>query len=408
MARRESGKKARRIVMVANFALSYNRQILRGAMAAIHHLGDVHFYHCDHLQSELVFHSRRPAFDGVLLGACMPALRLPEVFCRRGLPAVDTSGEIYPPPLPRVITDDLQVGRNAAEYFNRRGFDRYIFVGYGQFHWSDLRLQGFKEALGMRGKPVVGKQVTAITYKDSTSWNLSSVTEELAEQLANDARAKTAIFCANDTIASSVVESCVHAGIGVPEQAAVLGVDDDEMCTLLREPYISSMQLQAERIGYEAMELILTMLRSRNGRRKPRPMVKLIPPDRIISRRSTDTVAVDDPLVQRAVGYIRDHLHEGLNVKELVHVLRVSRTTLEMRFKAGLGRLPGEEMRRQRMTRACDLLSSTQLPINAVGRRVGYNSAQLFSEAFRRAHRMTPLNYREMQRSRTFGPKPGR
>ena len=403
MTRRRSAGHPLRVVMVANFALSYNRKLARGARAAIEDVGDVYFYHCDHLQSDLVFRSREPRFDAVLLGACLPALRLPEVFRQSNIPAVDTSGEIYPPPLPRVITDDLQVGRNAAEYFIERGFDRHIFVGYQDFHWSDLRLEGFREVLSLRQKINARTEVAVIKYADSTSWNLSSVMDNLAQRLAGNSSASIGIFCANDTLASGVVESCGHRGIEVPEQAAVLGVDDDDLYTLLRKPYISSMRLQTERIGHEAMRILLSLARDRARWKKSQPHITLVPPDKIISRRSTDTVAVEDQLLRACIIYIREHLHEGLNVKELTRVLGVSRTTLETRFKSGIGRLPGDEIRRQRMTRACDLLASTQMPIGAIARRVGFGSAQLFSEAFRRFNGMTPLKYRQAQLRRNFG-----
>ncbi len=384
--------------MVANFALSYNRKILRGAITAIEAFTYIHLYHCDHLQSELVFKSRRPKFDAVLLGACLPSLRLPVKFKGCRLPTVDTSGEIFPPPLPRVITDDVLVGRHAAEYFLHRGFNRYLYFGYKHFHWSNLRLQGFRDALSSRGK-----SVAEITYDDSTSWDLAAAADALTSRLVGEGGAPMAIFCANDTIAASVIESCQHAGVPVPEQAAVLGVDDDQMYTQMRRPHISSMQLQDERIGYKAMRLLLTLLERRAGVSSRRVPQILIPPHLIISRQSTDTVAADDPLVRRATSYIRDHLHEGVNIKQLMHALNTSRTTLETRFKRSIGRRPGEEMRRQRMTRACDLLASTQSSVGEIARRVGFSSAQLFSESFRRHHKMTPLAYRDAHRRVRFG-----
>lgn len=383
--------------MVANFALSYNRKIIRGAMTMIEELSYAHLYHCDDLQSELVFTSRRPRFDAVLLGACLPSLRLPERFKSCGLPTVDTSGELYPPPLPRVITDDILVGHRAAEYFLQRGFNRYLYFGYEGFHWSNLRLKGFRDTLMAHGCTVA-----EIAYSDSTSWQLASAADRLADSIAVEKGAPTAIFCANDTIAAGVVESLRHSGIDVPEQAAVLGVDDDQMYTQLRRPFISSMQLQDERIGREAMKLLLRILRQRRHRRFRRPPQIFVPPHLIISRQSTDTVAVTDPLVRKATSYMRDHLHEGLNIKQLTHRLGISRTTLETRFKLAIGRLPAEELRRQRMTRACDLLSSGRASIGDIARRIGFSSAQLFSESFRRYQQMTPLEYREAHRQLNF------
>ncbi len=381
-----------RVAVVANFALAYNRKILLGAATAAAALPRVRLYHCDHFQAQAVINSRHPEFDRVLLGASEPRLQLPALFARQSIRTVDTSGEMYPPLLPRVISDDLAVGRRAAEYLLERGFSRYLFFGYKDFHWSNLRLAGYRSALAGRGH-----LTKVLLTADVAAWDVSAIAEKLFDSIAGSSGTPVAVFCANDSCAAMLVEACVHAGLRIPEQAAILGVDDDEMYTQLRHPNISSIQLQCRRIGYEAMQWLLADA-------PPAPpstaavRTLLIPPQTVVSRQSTDIVAVDDPLLRLAAAYIRDHLHEGVNIKLLTSALGVSRTTLETRFKRILGRLPGEEVRRQRLARACEMLSSGNMAVGDIARRVGFSSAQLFSESFRRYKKMTPLAYRESMR----------
>ncbi len=160
------------------------------------------------------------------------------------------------------------------------------------------------------------------------------------------------------------------------------------MHTQLREPHISTIPLACHRIGYMATTMRLKSGTGHHRRRKISPCEELhIPPLPVISRRSSDIVAADDPFIRDAAANIRDHLHEGLNVKQLSCAMKVSRTTLETRFKAVLRRQPAEEVRRKRMERAKTLLSSSKITVGEIASKVGFGSAQLFSEPFRRFER---------------------
>ncbi len=387
------------VAIVGNFAHAYNRGILRGAAAAVEEFHHARLYHCDHVQAQTVLESRQPKFDRVLLGACEPSLRLPALFAAGSIRTVDTSGEVHPPPLPRVIADDVAVGRLAAEYFLERGFSHYLFFGYKEFYWSNLRLEGYRGALARRGK-----RPTVHLTADGAAWNLAAIAEKIVGGTVSRSDSPVAIFCANDCCAVMVVEACLHAKIQIPEQAAVLGVDDDELLTCLREPNISSIQLNCYRIGYEAMQHLLADKPSGKAAGRAAPRTILIPPLSVASRRSTDIIAVEDALVRRAIAFIRDHLHEGMNIKMLLYALGVSRTTLETRFKRQLGRPPAEEVRRQRLLRASEMLASGESTIGDIGRRVGFSSAQLFSESFCRYKKMTPLAYRKTMRVHAHHP----
>ncbi len=391
MKRKAAQSRDKRVIFIANLALDYNRQIIQGAMAWAQAHPAISLYFSDnYLPSDfrrILNTNRAGGFDGVLIGACDESLTLPLQIERLHIPAVDTSGEMYPPPLPRIITDDQAVGRIAAEYFLTRGFQRFAYFGFEHFHWSNLRYEGFAAALAARG-------LRASVHYLSEEDNIVRTTD--AEKGINahirESGATIALFCANDGLASCMIEACLHAALPIPERVAILGVDDDHLYTRMREPYISSITIQARRIGWRAMEVLGDMI-LHNGKRPEQPV--LIPPGPIITRRSTDIIAVEDELIRQAIAYIQSHMDDGINVKQLASALSVSRTTLENRFVQILSRSPAAEIRRQRMDLVKHLLSSTNLRIKEIARRTGFSSSQLFSESFRRSTHLTPKAFRE-------------
>lgn len=391
MKRKVAQSRDKRVIFIANLALDYNRQIVQGAMAWAQAHPAISLYFSDnYLPSDFqrILNADRPGgFDGVLIGACHHSLALPLQIKRLRIPAVDTSGEMYPPPLPRIITDDRAAGRIAAEYFLKRGFRRFAYFGFEHFHWSNQRYEGFAAALATRG---LHASVHYLSEEDNIVRTADAEKGINAHIRKSDAI--TALFCANDGLASCMIEACLHAGLRIPEQVAILGTDDDHLYTRMREPHISSITIQARQIGWRAMEMLGAMI-LRNGKPPEHPV--LIPPGLIITRRSTDIIAVEDELIHQAVAYIQSHLEGGINVKQLANALSVSRTTLETRFVQILSRSPAAEIRRQRMDLIKHLLSSTTLRIKDIAVRSGFSSSQLFSESFRRFTHMTPKAFRE-------------
>ncbi len=385
--RSRTSARQKKAIFIANIALDYNREILLGAMSWANEHPDIRLYFSDNDPPSEFLRILRTGYDGVILGACDPALELPSKLARLGLPAVDTSGEVFPPPLPRVITNDEKVGKMAAEYFISRGFDRFAFIGFESFHWSKQREKGFDAVLTAQG----------LKAEKHHFLNLSGLSriaeaERFCTALSRHTDSPIALFCGNDGIAAIMVETCLQAKLRVPEQIAILGVDDDHLYTRIRRPNISSVQLRPQQIGHKGMALLGTMLQT--GSRLAAE-VCTVPPGEIITRHSSDVIAVNDELIREAIAYIRNHLAEGVNVKALVYGLSVSRTKLEKRFAELLLRSPAEEIRRQRLEIAKHLLASTTMRIGEVASKSGFKSRQLFGEFFLRFAGTTPKKFRE-------------
>jgi LacI family transcriptional regulator len=203
----------------------------------------------------------------------------------------------------------------------------------------------------------------------------------------------------NDIRAWQVLRACRELGRSVPEEIAVLGADNDEAWCLLAHPPLSSVAIAAEQIGYMAGAKLARRLAGRRVRR-----LTAVPPLRIVSRRSSDTLAIGDPTVVEAVRFIREHTDRPIGIGNVVEAVAVSRRALERAFRKALGRSPATEIRQAHLRRAKDLLASTELNIEEVARLSGFSGSKHLATIFRQDTGMTATRYRDQFR---FGPRGG-
>jgi LacI family transcriptional regulator len=288
---------------------------------------------------------------------------------------------------PTVGNDDEAIGRMAAEHCLDRHFRHFAYAGRPGLRFAELRGAGFAARLRAAGREclpgVIGDAVQPGTRADRV---------RLRRWVAG-LPAGTAVFACNDVRAWQVLQTCRELGRRVPDEIAVLGVDNDEAWCLLSDPPLSSVAVAAEQVGRRAADALAGLLA---GRRVPR--FTPVPPPAVVTRQSTDVLAVADPVVAAAVRFIRDNAGRPLSVPEVARESAVSRRVLERAFRAALGHSPGAEVRRHRVRIARDLLATTDLPMAEVARRSGFPDARRFSEAFRRDASVTPSAYRGLHR----------
>jgi LacI family transcriptional regulator len=192
-----------------------------------------------------------------------------------------------------------------------------------------------------------------------------------------------------------VLEAARLAGLRVPEDLAVLGVDDDPVLCELAVPPLSSIALDTRRIGFQGAVLLDRLMR---GRPLPeRPL--LVGPLGVVARRSTDILALEDDLVAASARYIRENSHRALRVPDLLRNAGCSRRTLEVRFQEALGRTPYEEILRVRLGRVADLLVQTDWPLKKIALSSGFAYPEQMHAGFRRAFGTTPARYRRGDRT---------
>jgi LacI family transcriptional regulator len=299
-----------------------------------------------------------------------------------GLPCVNISSALGDQEMPYVACDDRTIGSLAASHFLERQMRNFGFVGLAGRADSEARRQAFAERLSVDG-------VTKVAYHEAPD----RFDEESFKSLARwiDSLPKPAgIFTMNDTLGRSVIDACRSASIRVPNAVAALGCGNDVVVCGLSSPSLSSVALPAERVGFDAADLLAGVIAGR----KPLEKHRLVQVSSVIPRESTDNVSVRDPDVANALRFILAHAGEWIGVRELLLALPVQRRSLERKFRKALGRSPLEEIRRVRVDLAKQLLSSTDLPMPIVARRSGFSEAKQLSQVFRALVGMTPTSYR--------------
>lgn len=307
-------------------------------------------------------------------------------------PLVNTTSTLVDLAVPLVEVDHDRVGQLAGEYFLERGFAHFGYFGSSWTGFSKRRERGFRNVLEKAGYRVSSCYAEYLPRPPlETSWR--KVDQRIQNWLIGLPK-PAAILASNDVPARDLAEISRVLGFRVPEDLVLLGVDDDELECLLSSPPLSSVANPAERIGYEAAKLLDRLM---SGGKPPEAPI-IIPPGRVVTRQSTDIVAIDDPEVSGALAYIRRHAWERIGVADVVRALSVGRRDLERRFRKLLGRTPLEEIRRVRIESAKEYLSGTELPMSRVARLSGFSTPQRLAAVFLRATGMSPRAYRRQAR----------
>ena len=194
----------------------------------------------------------------------------------------------------------------------------------------------------------------------------------------------------NDFRGRQVIEGCLQAGLRVPDDVAVVGVDEDRLLCELANPPMSSVVLNLERAGYQAAEL-LDGLMSGRVRQPQRILVEAM---WVIPRRSTDVVAIEDRHVAAAARFIRDHCREAITVTDVVSKSGISRRSLEIRFQQLLGRSIRQQIQQTRLAWSKRLLLETNLSAEKVAQVSGFSSLSYMSSVFHRELGTTLTDFR--------------
>jgi len=306
------------------------------------------------------------------------------------LPVVDLSAARKLVEIPWVETDDRQIAELAVEHFRTRGLRQLAFCGETNFNWATWRRDAFVQAAKKNDLSVEVFDLHSDTADQTWSRQrprLLNWVERLPEPCG--------LMAAYDSLARRLLDLCREAGREVPNSIAVLGVDDDPLLCQLASPPLSSVIPDAEQAGYVAAEQLDALM---SGTRVAATGT-FFPPLGIATRRSTDTLAVDDRDVEAAARYILAHACDGIRVADVVGVTQLTRRVLEVRFKTLLGSTPHELIIATRLKKAEALLRETSLPLERIADRCGIEHAEYLSVLFRKHRGTTPGKYRQLHRS---------
>jgi LacI family transcriptional regulator len=383
-----------KVALLVETSRGYGRGLLRGVMRYARLHGPWGFYVTPGDFVQAMPRMRSWGGTGIIARIETPAVA--RAILASGLPtiALGLSDEQLRPdsPLSRlseVVSDSRGAGRMAAEHLIERGFRHYAYVGAAGRVWSGRRQEGF--AARVREAGFEPRVYGVHRSRRAASWEREQPV--LVGWLAALPRPVGVMACDDDR-GREVLEACRDAGLRVPEEVAVVGVDDDELLCELADPPLSSVALNAEAGGYRAAALLDRMMRGQPC--GPRRL--LVEPTHVVARRSTDIVALDDPEVAAAVHFIQDHATEPIGVSDVVDAVMISRRALELRFRRVIGRTLHAEIHRVRLERAGRLLVETDLPVARVAEAAGFGRASYLAQAFRQAFGATPARYRRRMR----------
>ncbi len=375
-----SAGKIRQIALLLETSREFGRGVIRGVSNYAKAHGPWNFYinPADinpQLPSSKLWH-----IDAVI-GRISSHRALSEVLTRN-IPVVWLGYSAYPGPC-YVRSDSAAVCRLAFDYLRNRGFSQYAYCGQNT-EWGNERRDQFAHCVCAAG--------LAFHNFDFNPRSGETLESQLSNWLSKLPK-PIGLMAQDDLAAREVIDMCRFAGVDVPEQVAVIGVDNDELICNVSTPTLSSIAVNSELVGFEAAKALDILMAGKD----PGSTV-LVQPVGVISRQSTDTVGVDDPVVAEALRYIREHATESIGVPDLLRHVLVSRRTLELRFEKIVGRSPYEEIERLRLLRARELLITTDMKISMVAKKAGFASVQYLHQVFQRQIGQTPGRFRAVNR----------
>jgi LacI family transcriptional regulator len=365
-------RKTLRVGVFTDYIGRYGRDILQGVARYVN-------AHADWELATLPFYSlvRPPEISDIRADGAIAYYfneTLIEQFARYQIPAVNVSAESPYEGIISVISDDLAVGRMAAKFFMDAGFRNFVYTGWLQASYAKVRGEGFMTELALHGFECRSLHVSKPEFK----------------KVLPTLRRPLAMFVSTDSACLEALDACQELGLSVPEQVAILGVDNDELVNSIARPRLASIEIPAKQIGYEAAAILSRIM---DGETVPMGTT-LLPPTRIVVRGSADIIAVEDPEVASALQFIREAGHTPIRVQDVLSHVLLSRRTLERRFIDALGRTPLEEIHRVRIERAKRLLTDTNVSVPEVARKSGFTDETRFGSIFKRNTGETPTGFR--------------
>jgi len=302
------------------------------------------------------------------------------------------TGSLEPgPQWPRIVGNNQAFGRMAAEHFLERKFRHFAFCSHAERPWLLSRGRAFTESIAEAG-------FQAYVYNDlyKRHYNNWVMEEKNLIKWLKTLPMPIGIMASSDDRAQELIEAAHGIGYRIPEDVAILGIDNDRFICESCVPELSSIALDFERAGYEAACLLERLM---SGKETMKGQKIVIQPSHIVTRRSTDVWVIDDPVVTDALRYIRENIRKPLQATDVAKGISVSRSCLYSRFLKVLGRSVYDDIRKARVQAISGFLVNTNLSIEEISAAFGYGSSAHFSRYFKTTTGMTPSAYRQKHSS---------
>jgi LacI family transcriptional regulator len=381
-------KKIPKVILLTETTHAYGRGLLRGIAKYSKLHGPWSFYRETPFYGHFkqikywVSEFKKINADGIIIRE--PAPYQIKQFMKLGIPLI-ISPNLMNPKIPTILTNAEKIGQLAAEHLLDRGFKNFAYCGFKEMEWSKKRHKSFAQNIEQRNYTVdtffaaIRKMINP-KEKDQA---------KLAHWLASLPKPVGLLAC-NDDMGRIILDACKSSGFSVPEQIAVVGVDDDELTCELTDPPLSSIALHAEKAGYEAAELLDRLMHGE----KMSGQIILQDPSHVVTRQSSDVIAVSDQDVARALVYIREHYKDLITVDDVANEVSLSRRHLYKKFVETLGRSVHKEIKNMRIDHICRLLTESDLSIYQITMSLGFTGIEHIARYFQNEKGVSPQEYR--------------
>ncbi|MGZ0655258.1 XylR family transcriptional regulator [Coraliomargarita sp. W4R72] len=374
-----------RIAILVETSLASGRQILTGIshflkerndISVFHHSGQLGQMHPDSLVD----------WEGDGIIARVLDQSIADLLVNTGLPIVDVLGNVPDTGFPLVKTNNRAIGTMVAEHFIQRGFRNFGLIGLGQEHWSLEREHAFFEA---SREVDTSAHYLHLKSTDSESVHISDSLAAIRDWLPSLPK-PIGILVASDQFAPLLFEAAHELKIRIPEDISIIGVDNDAPYCDLCRPALSSVDPNHEEVGYQAALLLEQLLAGET----PPPQELEIRPNMIHLRRSSSSLAVDDPQLSQAMEYIRFNACKGIGIDDIARHCGLSRSVLQRRFRSKINRTVGDSILNEKLTRAKELIYTGNLSMSRVAELSGLSSQEYMSQVFRKHLHQSPKHFR--------------
>ena len=397
-----------RVALLVESSHSFGRKLLQGIAGYAHAFGPWEFFQRERsIDDTMPGELRDWKPDGVI--ARISTRRLDVQLKRLDVPVVNLYERSIVSHDFRVVVNNEAIIQMAAGHLLECGLTRLGFVGLGRAKFSEDRRGHFLRYVAAHGQtPLVFLPPIKDSRKSSLNTKKFSGAGRrdagLAEIEAQALRQSPALGCwldalpkpvgivaCNDICAQWVLSVCTRRGLKVPDDVAVVGIDNDEVCCGLCTPSLTSVDPNALQVGYEAAAMLHRIL---SGKCRS-PQTTIVEPNNLIRRGSSDVLAFADRELAEIVGYVRQNACRGLSVGQVARRAKMSQATLYRYFRDNLGRSPGGEIARVRVNRIKELLRGTDLGLKQIARLAGFKREETMYRLFKRATGQTPREFRQ-------------
>jgi LacI family transcriptional regulator len=378
-------KEIKKVILLLELAREMDRALARGISRYAQMQSQYTWSFYNQTQARQLQLSKLKNWDADGIIAYDPTTKDAKAIINSGLPSVTRGLKI--PGRPHIISNSSAIAEIAANHYMERGFNTFAFCGYQTSEWSITRKDCFVQKLSTEKF-----NVHVYEQPKGRGWYSWEKEQPYMVKWLNDLPKPVALFAANDDRARMVIEACKIADIHVPEEIAILGVDDDEHVCELSAPPLSSIALNTEHAGMTAAKLLDFMMAT--GDECDEDII--LQPTHVTTRQSTNILAINDSEIAKAINYINNNARSLIQVDDVVSATCLGRRALEKRFRKHLKRSIYDEIANTQIQHIASMLVNTNMSVTQIANVMGYPSAKHLSRNFNKIKKMTPLQYRKI------------